>query len=141
MMNAPSTVKLCWCGRPIPPASAKGGRPRTHCSRDCGLVDFHLGNIETYVMNNEAEMSTEAKSSLRQRLWLIGNQLRAPRGHRPGTRYWHLGLACGHEVATKARSRQVTGESLLDPAPASHRCETCGARIAVVTVDLRTVAR
>lgn len=139
-MAEPAPVVLCMCGRPIPPAGAKGGRPRQHCCRECGLADHHLNQIERWVMGTLPEMPPEAQATIRQRLWLIGNQLRPRSGRQSGTSYWHLELACGHEVDTKARSRQVDGESVRDPHPVRTRCATCGATQPVTAAELRLIA-
>jgi hypothetical protein len=100
-------------------------------------VDHHLHAVEEYVATLGAEMTPEAMATFRQRLWKIGNQLIPIRGRQRGTRYWRLGLECGHEVDTRARSRLVDGASVHDPHPVRTRCPTCSATQPVLTADLR----
>lgn len=124
------------CGNVMPPPSAKGGRPRTHCSRECTLLDHHLGAVETFIMQKGETMRPEVHAALRSRLWLLGNQLKARVGRQKGTFYWHLQLKCGHAVDYKARTHTVDGKSQLDAAPKTTKCPECAAKVEVAVPRL-----
>jgi hypothetical protein len=122
----------------------KGGRPTIYCCRGCGLFAANLSMLQDALGPIVQRATPEARSSLRQALWNLGNTVPTTLGRQPGTSYWELTLECGHTKDAKARSRQGPEGSELDPAPKTSRCPTCAAgngngahRQRVVTSTLR----
>lgn len=118
----------------------QGGAPRIFCSRECTLFSFRLDAIEGTLASILTRATTEARTYLRSRLWLIGNGITAPKGRRPSTRFWRLWLVCGHTKDVKARSRN----GVLDDGPASTHCAECHSggngttRVKVASATLET---
>ena len=109
--------------------------PSRYCSHACRVV---AKVAKTLLEIPDGELNPDARRVLRRATWRAVNRKAPTRGRRPGTHYWELGLDCGHEFETKARSRLRNGRSELDPAPKFTRCPTCGVRHEVIASALRT---
>lgn len=132
------------------PERKRTGRPRIYCTDECKRTAWLLATLESELgalaargrglQDDRPEAHPAALAQLRQAVWAAGNTLPTTRDRRPGTRYWSLGLDCGHFKLEKARTRRREGVQVQDPPPARTECPHCRHKVQVVAQRLE-VAR